>query len=334
MLRRAAQAGFTADEVAAATFGAATERKRPGPHVHVLFAECTNADATFDAERVAVAFPEIVRAEGTLLEELPERLDRFHYDLVATTTFHADEAQALVAGRVPVVAMLVGPGYVDLIHEIAVQPPGTTIGLVCASVRGVSNIAETLAFSGTTGVSVVMASLDDESEMARIDKEARLILLSREALAKGLDERFERQERIREWTYGSIRPAWSCSAEPWSEPRPSGRRARSRPPDGRSDRRRRAARPPIRERLDLDAGSVSAAGTVRLGLPAVARVVAHELGSCRPPSSRRTVSEPAIFLPWASSTKSREPSSTYTDDAWTRQHSPGPRRSSPPGPAR
>ncbi|HTC85307.1 MAG TPA: hypothetical protein VK656_01290, partial [Candidatus Acidoferrum sp.] len=32
-------------------------------------------------------------------------------------------------------------------------------------------------------------------------KEAKLILLSREALAKGLDERFEGQERIREWTY-------------------------------------------------------------------------------------------------------------------------------------
>ena len=32
-----------------------------------------------------------------LLDELPERLDRYHYDLVATTTFHADEAQAYVA---------------------------------------------------------------------------------------------------------------------------------------------------------------------------------------------------------------------------------------------
>src|SRR5439155_15472724 len=50
MLRRAAQAGFTADEVASATFAAATEREGPGPHVHVLFAECTKADATFDAE--------------------------------------------------------------------------------------------------------------------------------------------------------------------------------------------------------------------------------------------------------------------------------------------
>ena len=44
-LRRAAQLGFTPDEVAQATFTAATEHKRPGPLVRVLFAECTSADA-------------------------------------------------------------------------------------------------------------------------------------------------------------------------------------------------------------------------------------------------------------------------------------------------
>src|SRR3954452_23781741 len=92
MLRRAAQAGFTADEVAAATFAAATERKRPGPHVRVLYAECTSADAGFDAERLSDEFGGVIEVEGALLEDLPDRLERFHYDLVATTTFHADEA--------------------------------------------------------------------------------------------------------------------------------------------------------------------------------------------------------------------------------------------------
>jgi hypothetical protein len=98
MLRRGAEAGFTPDEVASAAFAAATERKRPGALVQVLFAECTNADAGYDAERLSVAFEGRVQVEGTLLDDLPDRLDRFHYDLVATTTFHADEAQALVHG--------------------------------------------------------------------------------------------------------------------------------------------------------------------------------------------------------------------------------------------
>src|SRR6188508_2641610 len=159
MLRRAAQAGFTADELAAATFAAATERKRPGPHVRVLYAECTNADAGYDAERLSDEFGGTIDVEGALLDDLPERLERFHYDLVATTTFHADEAQALVAGRVPVVAMLVGPGYVELVHEIAALPAGSTVGVVCASSRGSDNIRETLTLSGTRDVDIVTAIL-------------------------------------------------------------------------------------------------------------------------------------------------------------------------------
>ena len=160
MLRRAAQAGFGADEVAAAAFAAASERKRPGPKVQILFAECTNADAGYDAARLGDAFPDLIDVEGTLLDDLPDRLDRFHYDLVATTTFHADEAQALVHGRAPVVAMLVGPGYLEMVHEIAALPSGSRVGLVCASERGAENMAETLAISGTTGVELLRRSVE------------------------------------------------------------------------------------------------------------------------------------------------------------------------------
>jgi len=200
MLRRAAHAGFTADELAAATFAAATERKRPGPAVRVLFAECTSADAGFDAERLVDAFPSI-EAEGSLLDDLPDRLDRFHYDIVATTTFHADEAQVLVAGRVPVVAMLVGPGYLELVHEVAGLPNGSRVGLVCASERGADNIQETLAIAGNRGVEIVSALIAKPEDLEVIDRTADLILVSREALASGLDSSFTRPERIRPWTY-------------------------------------------------------------------------------------------------------------------------------------
>ena len=201
MLRRATEAGFSADEVAAATFAAATERKRPGPLVRVLFAECTTADAGWDAERLVAAFPGLIEAEGTLLDELPERLEHFHYDLIATTTMHADEAQTLAAGRLPVVAMLVGPGYLELVHEIAALPPGSTVGLVCATSRGTDNIAETLALSGTKGVKIVSAVIGADEDLALVDRTADIILLSREALAVNLDRRFEREDRIRPWSY-------------------------------------------------------------------------------------------------------------------------------------
>src|SRR5919112_2613788 len=201
MLRRAAQAGFGADEVAAAAFAAASERKRPGPKVQVLFAECTNADAGYDAARLGDAFPAVIDVEGALLDDLPERLDRFHYDLVATTTFHADEAQALVHARVPVVAMLVGPGYLELVHEISGLPSGSRVGLVCASERGAENIAETLSLSGTTGVELVTATMEDDRQIDLIDRTADVILMSREAIANEIDQRFGRPERVRRWSY-------------------------------------------------------------------------------------------------------------------------------------
>lgn len=201
MLRRAAHAGYTADEVAAATFAAATERKRPGPLVRVLFAECTSADAGYDAERLVDAFPDLIEVEGALIDDLPERLERFHYDLVATTTFHADEAQALAAGRVPVVAMLIGPGYVELVHEIAGLPAGSTVGLVCASARGTDNMQETLQLSGATDIRIESALIDEPDQIERVDAVADLILLSRDALATGLDRRLSRPERVRPWTY-------------------------------------------------------------------------------------------------------------------------------------
>ena len=200
-LRRAAQLGFTPDEVAQATFTAATERKRPGPHVRVLFAECTTADANVDAERITEAFPDRVEVTPILLDELPERLDRYHYDLVATTTFHADEAQAYVAGRVPVVAMLVGPGYMSLIHEITGLRPGSKVGVVCGSQRGIENIAEVLGLAGATGIELISAVAHTEPELDRVETEADLVLLSREASALGLEARFTRPERLREWSY-------------------------------------------------------------------------------------------------------------------------------------
>ena len=97
--------------------------------------------------------------------------------------------------------MIVGPGYMELVHEIAALPPGATVGLVCASETGTDNIAETLRLAGATGVEIIAAVIDSKPDLERIDEVATLILLSREALALGLDDRFSRPERVRAWMY-------------------------------------------------------------------------------------------------------------------------------------
>ena len=123
------------------------------------------------------------------------------YDLVATTTFHADECQVLAAGRVPVVAMLVGPGYLELVHEIAGLPSGSRVGLVCASERGAENMQDVLRLSGSSGIEVVSGLMADPGSLTLVDETADLILMSRDALNAGLAQQFRRPERIRPWTY-------------------------------------------------------------------------------------------------------------------------------------
>ena len=94
-----------------------------------------------------------------------------------------------------------GPGYLELVHEIAVLPPGSRVGVVCATERGTDNIAETLALSGTLGVELIGATPDDDDGLEVVNRTADVVLMSREALAMGVDARFADKDRIRPWTY-------------------------------------------------------------------------------------------------------------------------------------
>jgi DNA-binding transcriptional regulator YhcF (GntR family) len=200
LLRQATRAGYTADEVAAAVYAAATERRRPGPLGHLLFVECTASDARRAAEQISGALAGIAEADGTLIDHAVERLERHHYDLVATSTFHADETIALVAGRAPVIALMAAPSYGKLLDEVAAMPPGTTVGIVCSSSRSTANMIDWLARSGS-GIHLLEAVAGDEQALGQVDREADLVLLTLEALEIGLATRFGRPERIREWTY-------------------------------------------------------------------------------------------------------------------------------------
>jgi hypothetical protein len=75
------------------------------------------------------------------------------------------------------------------------------VGLVCANERGAENILETLRLSGSTGVDIVPALIGETEQLKVVDETANLILMSREALAAGLDRQMHDQDRIRPWSY-------------------------------------------------------------------------------------------------------------------------------------
>jgi hypothetical protein len=89
----------------------------------------------------------------------------------------------------------------ELVHEVVKLPPGSRVGVVCASARGSDNIAETLRLAGATGVDIVQATPESIDDLALLERTADLVLMSREALSMGVEERLERPERVREWLY-------------------------------------------------------------------------------------------------------------------------------------
>jgi hypothetical protein len=54
---------------------------------------------------------------------------------------------------------------------------------------------------GGTDITIIGATVDSEDSLASVDADSDIILISREAYFRGLDQRFERPERIRPWTY-------------------------------------------------------------------------------------------------------------------------------------
>ena len=59
----------------------------------------------------------------------------------------------------------------------------------------------TSTFRRARDVRIISAVAHTEEELDRVDRDADLVLLSREAIALGLESRFERPERIRSWSY-------------------------------------------------------------------------------------------------------------------------------------
>ena len=195
--------------------------------------------------------------------------------------------------------MLVGPGYLELVHEIAYLKAGSRVGLVCGSDRGAENMLETLQLSGATGIEIVPALLGDEAQLDRVDEVADLILMSREALAAGLDGRFARPgaDPALELRVRSVRPRAPAPRDRARRRRAAGRGDHRLTPAGTCHTRPDMERIPLRRAaLDRLGCERALAQDPRRPGAAEARKLVRALNATRPAESRQAVSGDLLAL--------------------------------------
>ena len=227
MLRRGALAGFTPDEVASAAYAAASERKRPGPLVRVLFAECTTADACYDADRMSRGVPRPDRGRG----HAPRRDSRAARALPLRPRRH----DHLPRRRGPGVRRRPGPGRGHA-RRTRLRGPGPRDRRPAAMAPG--SVWSAPRISGpTTSPRPCACPAPRGRDRVRDDRRCRarspgrctadLILMSREALASGSTTGSAAPIACGRGSTSSTHPGWSsCGERSSTRRRPGGGRGR------------------------------------------------------------------------------------------------------------
>ena len=134
--------------------------------VRVLFAECTTADAGYDAERLNREFAGLDRGRGHAARRAP-RAAR-----AVPLRPRRDDDVPCRRGAGPGRRPRAGRGDARRAGLRRARPrdrrrcrEGSRVGVVCASDRGTDNIAETLSIAGTKGVEIVSATIDDDERL-------------------------------------------------------------------------------------------------------------------------------------------------------------------------
>ncbi len=189
----ASRHGISPDELAAAAFARAAQRATVGAR-RVLFVECDESELEpFVAQLHEAVGEQVESIEATTIAELPERLLAGDVDAVVTTAYHAEEVRPLAA-HLPVVSLMLDPGFLVAASEVASLRPGTRVGVVYACRTPRQNVAGTVRRLGPT-LDVVEAAAPDDPALAECD-----VLIGWDETGRGAPPR--EAQRLLPWNFG------------------------------------------------------------------------------------------------------------------------------------
>jgi len=178
MLRRAAQAAHPGRGRRGSIRGG-HRAKAPGALVHVLFAECTNADAGYDG-RPPTTLPRSDRGRGHAARRPADRSS------ASTTTSSQHDFTPTRPRPSSTAACPSSPcssARASRARPRDRRPEGRLPGRAGLRIGAARRTCRDARAVGTTGVELLSASMESEEDLALIDRTADVILLLREAIA-------------------------------------------------------------------------------------------------------------------------------------------------------
>jgi len=174
--------GVSPDEFASAAYTRARLYPAGAPEVNLLFVECNKADMEYYARTIHVGTG--IEPETVLIEDLADKGSEFFnsFDLVATTFFHVAELQEMIGSDQAVLALMVGPDYLEVMARLGSLPEGTHVGLICAEQKGADSMRHSLIGAGTTYLHYITAGIDQPEKLKTVFDESDQIFVSRLAI--------------------------------------------------------------------------------------------------------------------------------------------------------
>lgn len=181
IIQRSRELGFSPEDLFTVVFGQAILGfDQPAAGEKVLFVECNQHDIAYYSQELEQEIE--LPVEGCLLEELRARLDNELASTVqfAVTTFSHVEAvkQIMEPYGKAVIAVMAVP-QIKTLFQIGQLPPGTRVGLVCATEAGAERMEASLKSAGLDNVILCHAGLNNEGSLRRLLGEVDVVVSSR-----------------------------------------------------------------------------------------------------------------------------------------------------------
>lgn len=167
-LERTVQLGFRPEDLFTVVFNQTVLGldSTHGRALKALLVECNLPDLQYYQQDLQKELG--IQVDGCLLSELPEKVEEERVtgaDFVVTTFFHVEDVKAILEPLGKEVIAIMAAAHLHTLMRIGQLPPGTRVGLVCASEVGAATMRRALEAAGIRHITLEHAGMENKEAL-------------------------------------------------------------------------------------------------------------------------------------------------------------------------